>query len=375
MKIVADDKIPFLKGALEPYAEMIYLPGKQIEREILKDADALLIRTRTKCNEKLLEGTRIKFIGTATIGFDHIDTQYCHKSKIIWTNAPGCNSSSVQQYIAAALLKVASDNNFSLKDKTLGIIGVGNVGSKVEKFARTIGMNVLLNDPPRARLEGKNNFHTLNTVLSESDIVTLHVPLNVAGEDFTFHLFDEIKFTGMKKGSWIFNTSRGEVVDSVALKSVLNSGKLSGAILDVWENEPAIDPDIMNKVFIATPHIAGYSTDGKANGTALVVNSLSKYFNLPITNWYPEKIPPPVAPCILIDCIGKSEEKILNEAVMHTYSIDEDDARLRHSPSDFEKLRGNYPLRREFTSYTVDLKGAAKEVKHILKKTGFKIKG
>ena len=155
MKIVADNKIPFLKGALEPYAEMIYLPGKQIDREILKDADALLIRTRTKCNEKLLEGTKVQFIGTATIGFDHIDTQYCNKRKIFWTNAPGCNSSSVQQYIAAALLKVASDNSFTLKDKTLGIIGVGKVGSKVEKFARTAGMNLLLNDPPRERLEGK----------------------------------------------------------------------------------------------------------------------------------------------------------------------------------------------------------------------------
>src|SRR5664279_6623023 len=175
MKIVADNKIPFLKGALEPYAEMIYLPGKQIEREILKDADALLIRTRTKCDEKLLEGTKIQFIGTATIGFDHIDTQYCNRNKIFWTNAPGCNSSSVQQYIAAALLKVASDNSFSLKDKTLGIIGVGKVGSKVEKFARTAGMNLLLNDPPRERLEDKKKFQTINTVLSKSDIVTIHV--------------------------------------------------------------------------------------------------------------------------------------------------------------------------------------------------------
>jgi erythronate-4-phosphate dehydrogenase len=374
MKIVADDKIPFLKGALEPFAEMSYLPGKQIDREILKDADALLIRTRTKCNVKLLEGTTVKFIGTATIGFDHIDTQYCNKRKIFWTNAPGCNSSSVQQYIAAALLKVANDNSFSLKDKTLGIIGVGNVGSKVEKFARTVGMNVLLNDPPRARIEGKKNFHVLNTVLSESDIVTVHVPLNVAGEDFTCHLFDDEKFTRMKKGSWFFNSSRGEVVDTAALKKVLNSGKLSGAIIDVWENEPDIDPDLMSQVYIATAHIAGYSTDGKANGTAMVVNSLSKYFNLPVTNWYPDKIPPPASPGIFIDCKGKSEEEILREAVKHTYNIDEDNARLRKSPSDFEKLRGNYPLRREFTSYIVTLKGGTEKVQQMFETIGFKIK-
>jgi erythronate-4-phosphate dehydrogenase len=373
MQIVADDKIPFLKGALEPYAEMIYLPGKQIAREILNDADALLIRTRTECNEKLLEGTKVQFIGTATIGFDHIDTQYCNRRKIFWTNAPGCNSSSVQQYIAVALLKLASHNSFSLKDKTLGIIGVGNVGSKVEKFARTVGMNVLLNDPPRERLEGKKNFQTLNTVLSESDIVTIHVPLNVGVEDFTYHLFDEEKFSRMKKESWFFNTSRGEVVDTAALKKALNSGKLSGAITDVWENEPDIDLGLMNQVFIATPHIAGYSTDGKANGTAMVVNLLSKYFNLPTTNWYPEKVPPPAVPSILIDCKGKSEEEILNEAVMHTYNIDEDNERLRNSPSDFEKLRGDYPLRREFTSYTVTLKSGTENICQILENIGFKV--
>ncbi len=161
MKIVADDKIPFLKGALEPLAEVVYIPGKQINRDMLKDTDALLIRTRTRCTENLLEGTSVKFIGTATIGFDHIDTQYCKKNNIIWTNAPGCNSFSVQQYIAAALLKISSENKFNLKDKTLGIIGVGNVGSKVEKFAQILGMKVLLNDPPRARKEGRKIFISL----------------------------------------------------------------------------------------------------------------------------------------------------------------------------------------------------------------------
>jgi erythronate-4-phosphate dehydrogenase len=374
MKIVADDKIPFLKGALEPYANLVYIPGNQIKREMLADCDALLIRTRTKCTKDLLEDTDIKFIGTATIGFDHIDTHYCSNKRISWTNAPGCNSSSVQQYIAAALLKIASENCFILKNKTLGIIGVGNVGSKVEKFARAVGMNVLLNDPPRARLEGKKNFQTLNAVLSASDFVTIHVPLNMAGEDFTCHLFDDEKFARMKKGAWFINTSRGEVVDTASLKKALNSGKLSGAITDVWENEPDIDLGLMSQVFIATPHIAGYSTDGKANGTAMVVNSLSKYFNLPTTNWYPEKVPPPAVPCIFIDCKGKSEEEILNEAVMHTYNIDEDNERLRHSPSDFEKLRGDYPLRREFTSYTVALKGGTESVQQMFETIGFKTK-
>jgi erythronate-4-phosphate dehydrogenase len=235
-------------------------------------------------------------------------------------------------------------------------------------------MNVLLNDPPRARLECKNNFYTLNTVLSESDIVTIHVPLNEAGDDFTCHLFDDVKFEEMKKGSWIFNTSRGEVVDSVALKSALNSEKLSGAILDVWENEPDIDTSLMNKVFIATPHIAGYSSDGKANGTAMVVNTLSRYFQLPVTNWYPGEVPLPASPDIFIDCKNKTGQEILREAVNHTYNIDEDNHRFHQSPADFEKLRGDYPLRREFTSYTVYLKKGTKEAQNILETMGFKVK-
>jgi len=373
MKVVADDKIPFLKGALEPYAEVVYIPGKQINREILKDADALLIRTRTKCTENLLEETGVRFIGTATIGFDHIDTHYCSKNKISWTNAPGCNSASVRQYIAAALLKISSEYHFNLKDKTLGIIGVGNVGSKVEKFARSIGMNVLLNDPPRARVEGKKKFHNLNAVLSESDIVTVHIPLNVVGEDYTYHLFNEASFRKFKKGAWFINTSRGEVTDTYALKKVLNSDRLGGAAIDVWENEPDIDLKLMQQAFIATPHIAGYSTDGKANGTSMVVNSLTRFFKLPSENWYPANIPIPPSTYISIDCNKKPEEEIIEEAVIHTYNIDEDNDRLRLSPADFEKLRGDYRLRREFTSYTVDLKDGTEKVRKILMELGFRI--
>jgi erythronate-4-phosphate dehydrogenase len=374
MKIVADDKIPFLKGALEPFAELVYIPGKQISREILKDSDALLIRTRTICNENLLEGTSIRFIGTATIGFDHIDTHYCSKNKIIWTNAPGCNSSSVQQYIAAALLRISSEHHFNLKDKTLGIIGVGNVGSKVEKFARSIGMNVLLNDPPRARIEGKKNFHSLNTVLSGSDILTVHVPLNIVGEDQTWHLFNEVSFKKIKRGAWFLNSSRGEVTDTCSLKKALNSGMLSGAVIDVWENEPDIDSELLQQAFIATPHIAGYSTDGKANGTSMVVNSLTKYFNLPSENWYPSNVPPPASPYISIDCNNKTDEEIIREAVIHTYNIDKDNSMLRISIQNFEKLRGDYPVRREFTSYTINLKGGTEKVRQTMKSIGFRMK-
>jgi erythronate-4-phosphate dehydrogenase len=373
MKIVADDKIPFLRGALEPYAEVVYMPGKEINHETLRDAQALLIRTRTKCSESLLKGTSVKFIGTATIGYDHIDTDYCDKNNIIWTNAPGCNSSSVQQYVAAALMKISSDHQFDLKNKTLGIIGVGNVGSKVEKFARAIGMKVLLNDPPRERKEGKNSFDSLGTVISGSDIITLHVPLNITGEDATWHMFDKNILASVKQGAYVFNSSRGEVIDTSSLKEAIASGRLAGAVIDVWENEPEIDLELMRQALVSTPHIAGYSTDGKANGTAMVVNSLCNFFHLPPDNWYPENVPDPRIPVFSIDCTGKSEQDVIREAVVHTYSIDDDSLRLRNSPSDFEKLRGDYPLRREFTSFMIELKNGSEEISHILENMGFKV--
>jgi len=373
IRIVADDKIPFLNGALEPFAEVVYMPGNQINNQVLRNADALIIRTRTKCTESLLNGTKVKFIATATIGFDHIDTKYCSRKKIEWTNAPGCNSSSVQQYITAALLKLSRDHKYNLKDKTIGIVGVGNVGSKVEKTARILGMKVLLNDPPRARKEGDKDFVLLSNILYESDIVTVHVPLNIVGVDKTYHLFNARSFRKMKKDAWFINSSRGEVADSAALKTGLTSGEFGGAIIDVWENEPDIDLDLMEKVFISTPHIAGYSTDGKANGTAMVVNSLARFFNIPLVNWYPLNVPAPDISEIIIDGKGKSDEEVLMQAVFHSYNIEDDDIKLRFSPSDFEKQRGDYPFRREFPAYTVNLNGGTKNVREMLKGIGFKV--
>ena len=371
MRIVADDKIPFLRGALDSFADMVYLPGKDITRDVVKNADALLIRTRTKCTGSLLKGSTVSFIGTATIGYDHIDTQYCDINQIKWTNAPGCNSSSVAQYIVTALLKISSEFRFDLKDKTLGIIGVGNVGSKVEKAARALGMNVLLNDPPRARREGDSNFHSLSTILFQSDIITAHVPLNVVGEDCTYHFLNEKSFKKMNKGAWFLNTSRGEIAKTTALKMAIGSGRLAGLILDVWENEPDIDLELLDKAYIATPHIAGYSSDGKANGTAFVVNSLCEYFKLPVKNWYPPNVPSPVYPEILINGVDKSDQEVIREAVFHSYDISQDDTKLRFAPSDFEKQRGDYPLRREFPSYTANLTGVSERARNTLKKLGF----
>jgi erythronate-4-phosphate dehydrogenase len=275
--------------------------------------------------------------------------------------------------VAAALLKLAAEYHIDLKKLTIGIVGAGNVGSKVEKIARSLGMSILLNDPPRERREGKSDFVTFDTILKESDIITLHVPLNLSGEDKTYHIFNDEAFFRALKHPWLINSSRGEVVDTLSVKRALKSGLIKGAVIDVWENEPDIDPELLSAAFIATPHIAGYSTDGKANGTSMVVNALSRHFNLPLSVWYPGNVPPPEVPVLEINGSGRSDEDIIREAVMHTYDISLDDMNLRKSLSTFEKQRGDYRLRREFHAYTVRLKGGSVKVKKVLEEFGFKI--
>lgn len=373
MKIVADDKIPYLKGVLEPYAEVVYLPGKRIGKEEVKDADALIIRTRTKCDAALLKDSNVKFIATATIGFDHIDTKFCRKKKIQWTNAPGCNSSSVQQYMAAAILYIAMNYNIPLKDRTLGIIGVGNVGSKVQELAKVLRMNILLNDPPRARAEKNTQFLPFDKVIKESDILTLHVPLKKTCRDNTMYMINAKTFKKMKNEAFIINTSRGAVVNNNDLKSALMEGCIAGAILDVWENEPFIDKELLNLVDLGTPHIAGYSRDGKANGTAMSVRAISRFFNLGIDDWYPENIETPKNKKISIDCSKKGFKHILYKAVSSTYNIEQDSKKLFNNIHHFEYQRGNYPVRREFPAYAVELKNDDGYYAKIFEDLGFKV--
>jgi erythronate-4-phosphate dehydrogenase len=375
IRITADNKIPFLKGVLEPFAQITYLPGSQIDRDAIIDSDALLVRTRTKCSSDLLSGTRVRFIGTATIGFDHIDRDFCNANNIRWTNAPGCNSSSVMQYIAAALMKISSESGLSPGRLTLGIIGVGNVGSKVHKLAQTLGMRVLLNDPPRQRKEKNDEFVSIEQVLQESDVITLHVPLNTGGKDKTFHLIDARTLARVRKGAWLINSSRGEVVDSDALKEALTGERLAGAVLDVWEKEPEIDIPLMHMAFLATPHIAGYSADGKANGTSMVVNELCRFFDFPLRDWFPSEVPEPADPHLVIDCHGRKPEEIAGRAISHSYNIMADDVRLRFDPSRFEKERENYPIRREFPSYSIELRDGTEEARTLISSLGFRLIG
>ena len=354
MKVICDSDIPFLKGALEPHCEVVYARGSEISRDMVKDADALVVRTRTKCDASLLEGSNVRFIATATIGYDHIDTRWCESHGITWTNAPGCNSWSVQQYIGSLLVTLSRQLGFSFREKTLGVVGVGNVGSKVARLAALLGFRVLLCDPPRARREGSGPFVSIDEIISRSDIITLHVPLIRDGEDATFHMFDSTRLSAMNPNQILINSSRGEVVDGDALKAALSGKIIRAAALDVWENEPRIDSGLLSLLFTGTPHIAGYSVDGKATGTTMSVQALGKFFDLPCRDWEVTQVPQSLQPSeFSIDTTGKSPQEVLADAILHTYDIRTDDAVLRADISSFEKQRSNYPVRREFPAFSV----------------------
>jgi erythronate-4-phosphate dehydrogenase len=372
MKVIIDDKIPYIKGALEPFADVVYLPGNRTTPGVVRDADALITRTRTICNEQLLSGSTVRFIATATIGYDHIDTEYCRKAGIAWTNAPGCNAGSVAQYIASALFTWAMRKKVKLSDKTIGIVGVGHVGSKVARLCEILGMKVLLNDPPRERNEGSACFTSLEHILRDADIITLHVPLNMEGEDATFHLAGETFFHSLQRNPLVINSCRGEVADTKSVINAIKSNTLSGYIADCWENEPEIDKRLLEIVDLGTPHIAGYSRDGKANGTMMSVRAVSRFFNLGIDNWTPSGIEPPENQVIEISGTAGDEEAILAQAILGTYRIEADDRALRTSPALFEKLRGDYPVRREFSSFTLKNKNVPDKTIEKLKHVGFK---
>lgn len=375
MKIVCDSHIPFLEGVLEPYADVVYLPGGNITRNDVFDADALIVRTRTRCNAQLLEGTKVRFIATATIGYDHIDTAWCESNGIAWTNAPGCNSWSVQQYMGSLLVNLALHFNFECRQRTLGVVGVGNVGSKVARLAALLGFRVLLCDPPRARREGPDGFVTFDEIIERSDIITCHVPLTYDGRDSTFHLFDSNRLAAMNSSQILINTSRGEVVDGKALKNALKSGTIKTASLDVWEDEPHIDTELLELLFTGTPHIAGYSTDGKATGTTMCVQALGNFFDLPCRDWEIQELPlPQQSTEFTIDAANRKPQDLLAESILHTYDVTKDDSMLRADTGRFEALRSGYPVRREFGSFTVrTLNDTSGRVTAFLREAGFNI--
>lgn len=340
MKIVADKHIPFLEGVFEPYAEVVYIDGRAITHDDIVDADALVIRTRTRCNAALLDGTKVRMIATATIGTDHIDLDYCREKGIEVHNAEGCNAGGVMQYVFSAVYGIAARKSIKIDNMTIGIVGVGHVGSKVEAMARYLGLDVLLCDPPRAEKEGPEAFCSLEYLLANSHVVTMHVPL----DETTRKMADEEFFRLMQPGAIFINASRGEVVDDDALIQAIP--KLGAVVIDTWNNEPDVNADLIEMVDIATPHIAGYSYQGKQNGTASAVQSVARRFGIePLYDFYPEEDLPDHNP-ILLDLKDKTQGE--RAAVFqYNYPIFTDDFRFRMEPHKFEKLRSEYQYRRE----------------------------
>lgn len=340
MKVVVDRHIPYIEGLLEPYCEVLYLDAPSIERSRLADAEALLVRTRTRCDAQLLEGTPVEFIGSATIGADHIDADYCQRRGIRVATAPGCNAAAVQQWTIAALLQWVEHKRLMLSDLTLGIVGVGHVGSRVEVAAKLLGMNVLRCDPPRQRVEPDAHFVALDEVLHRSDVLSLHVPLLRQGSHSTHHLLNSTNIHQCRPNVLIINSSRGEVAATDALLAFAQANPQSGLALDVWEHEPHVSLELLKRCFIATPHIAGYSIEGKRSGTCMVVGALSQHFGLgiPIGALLPTA-PPQVLPPVDSLC----------GAISTSYSIMSDDMRRAHAP--FEELRNAYPYRHDFGGY------------------------
>ena len=340
MKIVADKHIPFLEGVFEPYAEVVYIDGRAINHDDIIDADALIIRTRTVCNAALLDGPAVKMIATATIGMDHIDMDYCKAHDIEVHNAQGCNAGGVMQYVFSALYGIAARKGIKLDDATLGIIGVGHVGRKVEEMARHLGFKVLLCDPPRAEAEGPDAFCSLEYLLTNSQIVTMHVPL----DETTRYMADEDFFMLMPQGAIFINAARGEVVDEQALMTAIP--KLGAVVIDTWNNEPDVNEELVEMVDIATPHIAGYSYQGKQNGTASAVQCVARHFGIEaLYEYYPEADIPDHEP-IRLELLDKTHGE--RAAVFqYNYPIFTDDFRFRMDPAAFEKLRSEYQYRRE----------------------------
>ena len=341
MRIVIDRTIPFMEGVFEPYAEVVYKDGPCITREDILDADALIIRTRTKCDAQTLNGSKVKIIATATSGTENIDVDYCSEHGIFFKNASGCNAGAVANYVFSALYGTAARNSISLADKTIGIIGMGNIGQRVEQMGRALGFKIIRHDPRKSEIEWYTQFHSLDELLEQSDIVSLHLPLTqenkgMANADF---------FNKMKDGAFFINTAQGELVVEQDLLDAIP--RLGPVAIDAWSHEPSINTALMNAVDIATPHIAGYSMQGKQIGSAMAVRSVARFLKIEeLYEFYP-KTDIIEYQAVRLDTREKTQGQVAS-MIQYNYPIFTDDFMFRMNPTKFEQLRTTYQYRREF---------------------------
>lgn len=331
LRLIVEKNIPYVKGVLEPYAEVRYLAPEEFTPEAVSNCDGMIIRTRTYCNADLLDASAVKFIATATIGTDHIDLPYCASRNIEVANAPGCNAPAVAQYVFASLLQVI---NRPLQSYTIGIVGVGHVGSIVERWSRALGMRVLLCDPLRQEAEGGDCWCDLDTIAERADIVTFHTPLTKAGAHPTYHLANEAFFAKCKRAPIIINSARGPITDTEAMLSARREGVVGGLIIDCWEGEPVINADLLALADVATPHIAGYSIEGKIRASQAAVNALTRHFNLPSLS---VTAPEPPQAARAADLKG----------IRSTFDPMPLSVQLKKTPNEFEHIRNTYALRHE----------------------------
>lgn len=382
MKIVADANIPFVEECFSSVGDVTVMSGREMTASALAEADALLVRSITQVNAELLSGTPVKFVGTATIGFDHLDLDYLHANHIGFASAPGSNANSAAEYVIAALLEIGRRHGIELQGRSIGVVGVGNVGSRVVKKCLALGMRVLRNDPPLQRQTGDPTYVPLRD-LRDCDFITFHTPLTRDGVDQTFHLADAEFFSSLKEGAVLVNASRGAVVDSVALKQAIAEKRLKAVALDVWEGEPNIELELLQMVDLGSPHIAGYSFDGKIAGLTMIYKAFCEHFGLPVKCDTSTFLPEPDVPFVEIETGDRSDEAVIADVVESVYNINRDDKNLRDIAGEelsmrrafFDALRKNYPVRREFQNTTVVLDESRGSVIRKLLGIGFKVGG
>jgi erythronate-4-phosphate dehydrogenase len=370
MKIIVDENISFGKEAFSDLGDVILSHGRKISNHMLNDADALIVRSITNVNRELLKDTKVKFVGTATIGTDHVDLEYLKRNNIAFSSAAGCNSHAVKEYVFTALTSLYNKYGLSFPGKSMGIIGIGNIGSKIVRVAGKLGLKVFKNDPPLQKESGSDEYCTLEEAL-QCDIITFHVPLNNGGIYNTVHLLNESNLPLIKPGAILINSSRGPVVDNRALKERLKKNNDIRVVLDVWEDEPDFDTGLLSLIEIGSPHIAGYSLEGKVNGTTLVYEALCKHLNI-APAWQPTL--PSLTNNLLTFNSSDTLDKQLFDIFNRVYPVNEDDDLMRKTIIDdikdvgkyFDSLRKNYRLRRELNNYKVDNTSAAQELKEIL---------
>lgn len=376
MQIVADENIPLLDEFFAGFGEVRRLPGRGIEAAAVADAELLLVRSVTRVDRALLEGSAVRFVGTCTIGTDHLDLDYFAQAGIGWASAPGCNARGVVDYVLGSLLLLAEQQGVELATRTYGVVGAGEVGGRLVEVLRGLGWRVLVCDPPRQLAEG-GDFVSLEQVLAECDVLSLHTPLERGGAQPTHHLFDARRLAQLKPGAWLINASRGAVVDNPALRELLKQRDDLQVVLDVWEGEPQVDVELAGRCRIATPHIAGYSLDGKLRGTAQIYAAVCAHFGWPSTVNLDELMPASWLSELSLEA-GADPAWALATVCRAVYDPRRDDADFRRSlqgetasqRADFDALRKHYPMRREIDGLSVKLQGDAPQLVQMIKALG-----